>query len=450
MSQRPRIAPIPADFFFADPTRSTMSPILVAAMTLAYQYCEIIRSEGFLTEPQLFVALGQISAHGCDIASVIRDLLALNQLDDVGTGYQLPLLHTFLRRRAHAAAEQKRYHESAGRRGKSRGGNRDRHTAGEAREPVLKYRNRASTMPPNGPSVDPAPASARDGANSAHRVDAESCSDPVPTSASCSASAFSQDTERSTQPAPTSAEGRSGSGLSDESLEGQKQNQTHATGATGPKTTESNDTAPRTDWSDMAWVDAESRELVEELLAKIGKPVSRLEPEHRGRTCTRGDYGPPPWMLAVWVTRSPMDQILDDLARYREKGHSDITAVREHDSRFEAFMKATLGLKHKQLGQRLIAQRAVREAEKRYRKQRAEREAAMRAEQAEFAVKWEKQVQDAKAEVNAVRKETEPMMTEMQRFEQHLRERVAEDRAAGKPSLWLKPEHQVRFGALIV
>lgn len=376
MSQRPRIAPIPADFFFADPVRSTMSPVLVAAMTLAYQYSELFRSEGFLTEPQLVTALGQLSAHGCDIASVIRELLALRQLDDVGTGYQLPLLHTFLRRRAHAVAESKRYHESGGRRGKSRGGARSRtagrHTVEDAEPPVVTYRNRMSTMPPAPSSQD----AAHVGAQSAPGWAPKSCADPVPSSDSSSASAsFRSDT--STRPVPTSAEGRSRSGLSFESETAEeRQTQTPAQG-TAPGEERRPAGARRVEYG----LSPESQEVLDDLMAEFDSPIARLDPLDRGRLCTRSEYAPPAHIVAQWVDRLPMDQIKADLERYREKAESDSTAVKEHDRRFVCFMKASLGYKFKQIDLRMAAQRAMRAASKRLREQARQRE-ALRAQAA--------------------------------------------------------------------
>jgi regulator of protease activity HflC (stomatin/prohibitin superfamily) len=71
-----------------------------------------------------------------------------------------------------------------------------------------------------------------------------------------------------------------------------------------------------------------------------------------------------------------MDQIVKDLARYREKGVSDSIAVREHDSRFESFMRGTMTFKHEQMEKRLIAQRAVRASLKRAQAQRERKRAA--------------------------------------------------------------------------
>jgi hypothetical protein len=100
-------------------------------------------------------------------------------------------------------------------------------------------------------------------------------------------------------------------------------------------------------------------------MTRIGVPVSDWPADQRGVECPRASYGPPPWLIARWVDVMPIEQILSDYQRYIDKGDRDITAVREHDSRFESFMKSTMSFKHEKMTRRVIAQREMRMSLKR-------------------------------------------------------------------------------------
>lgn len=377
--KRECIAPIPANFFFADSVRSTMHPTLIAAMTLAYQWSEILGTNGFLTEPQLFQALGQISAHGVSVESVIRDLLALKQLEEFGFGYQLPSCSAYRVRQANAQSHKKNY------KGKKRGhkpaaspcpipnhtmGYRDRMKAEAAGAGFSD--ERPSGVYPIAACIDSEVASEAASDGDRNR-DLNGRGDSVPTS-DCSAASLHRP-ERSTIPRPQEVPVGSGPCASAQ-WQTAEQSQSRTPASQGSVETEP-EAEPTVAAADVGKIpagqtyglSASSLELVEELIAKIGNRVSALPPKLRGEQVGRAEYAPPPSLLARWVEVLPMNQILADLARYRLKGNSDITAVREHDSCFESFMQSSLEWKHQRVTRRLERQNAAREALKRQAKQ---------------------------------------------------------------------------------
>jgi hypothetical protein len=370
------IAHIPCTFYFNDPVRSTMKPLLIAAMTLAYQWSELIGSNGFLTEPQLYQALGQISAHGFPIEDVIRDLVVLNQLDDVGTGYQLPLLRVHRERLAHAAADRDRYHKQKGKNSKNAepGVNIPLNTMGA--------RAKTGSVPPN--------ASHRHAAPEPVSEVRQSAPDPVPTAETSGreqergsrtrplhSDASFHRSEKSSLTETTSEVRGSGSGFNFSDREEQKQSPAQASEAEAPDVTKRWDEAA----ADPTYgLDPEDFECVTELIDRFRSPISVLPPDKRGQLCPRRSYAPPAELLSRWVLVMPMDQIIKDLDRYREKGVCDVIAVREHDSRFESFMHGTMTYKHQQMEVRLKSQREVRAALKRA---KAHRERARQSEAAQ-------------------------------------------------------------------
>lgn len=357
-----RIAPIPTDFFRKDAVRSTMHPVLIASMVLAYQYCEDIGSAGFLTHPQMCAAIGQISAHGFNIDSVIQDLLALSQLDDVGTGYQLPCCMAYKVRKMHADGQRNRYHAEHGNVPPNTLGARSQ---GAVPQPTFMVAVPPATQSDPNPTVSIPFPETEPGSGIRVRIEpvegSKAEADSVPTSVSASASFHRS--EKIYPPVPPLPEVQEvvGVGSPGGSEKGQKQRQTQA--PSEPVAVDVASVPVSTAW--VNYGTPEVMELVDELVTKMKSPVSRWEDADRGRAVHRREYAPPPWMLAEWVERMTLEQILEDLRRYRDKGTVDVTAVREHDSRFERFMQSSLHYKGKHMPKKLAMQKALREANRR-------------------------------------------------------------------------------------
>lgn len=361
------LIPVTAKSYFSDPVRSSMHPVLVAALDLAYAWSTIIGSDGHLTQIQLRAALTQISAYDIPIDNVVRDLLALNLLDDVGTGYQLP--HTMPQRNAKAHAESmKNYHKRRKERKVSHEtGAKSPHVAAGAGQATgsYSYTSPFAEEPVSGVrNVAPDEVRERSATGSNPGAQTDINPGPIP-----HASASAHRSENSSHTPTASEVRRSGSGSSSPKSAEQKQPQ-QSTQASAEAPIH-NDAAPSGSVRDACGLDPEDWEVVEELLATINRPeVSNIEPQHRGRICTRQEYGPSARLLARWVLLMPMDQILKDLERYKATGNSDSIAVREHDSRYESFMsKGTMTYKHERMEMRVKAQRAMRQTLKRVKEQ---------------------------------------------------------------------------------
>lgn len=379
MTQRGRTTPIPADFFFGNPTRSMMTPTLVAAMTLAYQWCELIGSnDQFLTEAQLLTAFAQISAHGIDARTVIRDLLALNQLNDVGTGYQLPQLHTTERRRARADAERRRYHERKAER-QRKSGRRGRSPQSGVRHARPETTYGIGGFPPFEPEsgvrwVDQDPESLAHESGRQNQARTRTHTSPSHSAEVSSRSERSDHTGTSERYWSRSGLGASADQTKAERAEPEPVAQSHSdptAAQSGPADTSA---APAPDF-DTRWrteASADTQELVDELVDKIGKPCVSLPEASRGRLLPRAEYAPPPRLLAEWVTRMPLSQILKDLDRYHRRGKDDVIAVRQHDSVFDSFMWSTMGYKSKTMAQRLRTQQAMRAVKRQHRESNPE------------------------------------------------------------------------------